>query len=535
MTEQLPDMTKVLVIDSVSENIKFLTTDLENDGYRVYSATKGKEGISLAQQNQPDVILLDLMTEDIFGFEICRALNNHQSTMDIPVIIISAREDIDDIIEALDIGAMDFIAKPFHYPIAAARIRSAIRIKKSQDKIKATNKALEIAREQALSSEKTKAIFLANMSHEIRTPLNGIIGMSSLLEETNLDAEQREFVETINSSSDLLMELVNNILDYTKFESKKMTIELIQFDLSEIIDEVHKVISSSFDNNKIQLIKDYDKKLPNEFIGCPTRLRQVLLNLLSNAVKFSEQGDIIAKVKLLSHSGKQNLIRIEIIDSGVGIEQEKLNRLFKPFSQIDESTTRLYGGSGLGLAICRETIELMEGKIGVQSELGKGSTFWFELTLDDARDSIPLQLQDTDIIINPKQLLEGKHLLLVEDNVTNQMLAKALIKPTAADVDIAENGKIAVDKFQNNDYDIILMDCQMPVMDGYEATKHIRNKDNANHDIIIIGVTANAMKTDREKCLSVGMNDYLSKPYNKNDFYKLLHYWLIVNRQNELN
>ncbi len=523
---------KILVIDPNAENVFALKSDLENDGYRVYSAQTGHDALAVVNSEAVDLILLDLMTEDIEGFELCRILLNSTTTSDIPLLLISAREDRDDVIKGLDLGALDYIAKPFHYPVVAARIRSAIRIKQSQDKIKQINQQLVSAKNKAQESERTKGMFLANMSHEIRTPLNGVLGMSTLLMDTTLNLEQEKYVEIINSSGSLLMELLNNILDYSKFEAGNVSLEHIDFNLPVLIADVYRIIELNLSNKNIQLDINYDPELPKYFVGCPTRFRQVFLNLVSNAVKFTESGTINTDVKYVSNHQGNYSIRLEISDTGVGIDDAYIEQLFQPFRQGDDSTNRLYGGTGLGLVICKEIITLMGGRMGVESTLGSGSTFWFELDLEKAvqqhhADAVNADSRD-DNSITIKDLLVNKRVLLVEDNKPNQIFVLALLKPSKAKVDIAENGKIALQMFDENNYDLILMDCQMPVMDGFEATKIIREKELKNNDSthnVIIAMTANTMPEDRKHCIDSGMDDYISKPYDKNDFFRVISHW----------
>ncbi len=516
---------KALVIDEIAENVRVLTEDLQSGGFEVISAANGLDGISLAKSEAPDIILLDLMMPDIDGFKICKILKDEHLTADIPIILISARDDTDDIIKGLDLGAVDYISKPFHFPIVAARVRAAVRLKHSKDEIKKINQSLEIARNEAQSSEKAKMLFLANMSHEIRTPLSGVLGMSSLLIETKLSEEQKIFVDTITSSGTLLMELINNVLDYSKFESKKISLEGISFNLSEMIEGIFNIVRHNLHDKPLRLIKKIDQRITNNLVGDPTRLRQILLNLMSNAVKFSRDGDIVVNVNLLKQSNDSCQLRFEVVDSGTGIDSEKIQYLFQPFSQADESTTRLFGGTGLGLAICKETIELMDGEIGVDSIKNEGSSFWFEIELP-----ISLRTDNTSSstdLLAIDNMLQGKHILLVEDDKTNQLFATALLNKTGADITVADNGQIALDNLSKSDFDIVLMDCQMPVMDGFETTRTIRNGETRNKEIAIIAMTANAMAGDKEGCIEAGMNDYLSKPFNKEEFFNMLHKWII--------
>ncbi len=360
-----------------------------------------------------------------------------------------------------------------------------------------------------------KSIFLATMSHEIRTPINGILGISGILQEKELGMETKDFINSINYSAKNLLLLVNDILDISKIEAGKLEIEKISFDLTELIIELEKNFIFSNVNKNIRF--DIEKpNFPFNLIGDQNRIRQVLTNFMSNATKFTESGTI--QLKLTEKMNKPNEINIlfEVIDKGIGISEENQKYLFKEYSQAESSTSRNYGGTGLGLSICKKLIELMEGKIGVKSELSKGSTFWFLLNFEiEAKHKIISNTYETN-----------SKILVAEDNVINQKIAVTFFKKLGFKIDIAYDGEQVLEKLDNENYDIIFMDCHMPNLDGYETTKILREK---NFNKPIIALTADNSNSERVKCLSVGMNDFLSKPFTEPEIKSILNKYLKLN------
>ncbi len=366
-------------------------------------------------------------------------------------------------------------------------------------------KQLEESRQKAEESLETRKLFLANISHEIRTPINAISGMSGILADTEISETQKQYVKAIQSSSKSLMVIVNDILDMSKLESGKFSAEFIPFDLRAILDPLYTTYLLRTDEKGIAFSVDYPSDMPKWLFGDPTRLGQILNNLISNAIKFTDKGKVTLKITF-DKKGKHNEFCFSVTDTGIGIDQEKLKTIFEFFSQEDNTITRRFGGTGLGLAISKSISELLGGEITVESEKNVGSTFKFSVTMPEASE----QLKNEANVAHSD--LKGKNVLIFEDNELNRFLAVTILKKWNANIHIAENGVEAVKAVSSLDIDIVLMDIQMPVMDGVAAAIAIRSELKSN--VPIIALTANALESEKEKCWQAGMNEYITKPYN---------------------
>jgi signal transduction histidine kinase len=573
--------------------MQLVKTVLEEDGYEVYCACSGEEAIETASLNHPDLILLDIIMPGINGYETCARIKKSKGVEEAPIIFMSVLGKTFNKVKAFESGAVDYVMKPIDTQELLSRVHTHLTIKRLQDELKDSNKNLEqrvrrrtaqlseanlqlkreiserrqaqeslkkahaelekkvadrtaelkSAKEKAEAASLAKGAFLANMSHEIRTPINGIIGFTYLIRNSDLSERQREQIKYIELSCEHLLSVINDILDLSKIEAGQLKLEQKEFHLPTMVQTVIETLTPNSREKKLALNCHIEPGVPQDLIGDPTRLRQILFNLIYNAIKFTGAGEVCLCCEEQDHTNQSVTLQFSVTDTGIGLTKEKFDRIFERFAQADMNVMSRHGGTGLGLSISKQLVELMGGRIWVDSVPEQGSQFNFTVKFSvnhkktsaiptavhpgDRRaaeriESLPGHHVDTPRIGTDTQDKQIRFLnahpldiLLVEDNDINRKMAANILEKMGQNVTTAANGAIALNMIKERKFDIVFMDVQMPVMDGMEATKRVRDWEQlSDGHLPIIAMTAHAMQGDSEKFLASGMSDYLSKPFD---------------------
>ncbi len=519
----------ILIVDDKIENLVAIEALLDRNDVNIISTTLPNEALRISWEKDIAIALVDVQMPEMDGFELVEILKSNPRTKDILVIFVTAISiETKYAVRGLNVGAVDYLYKPLNPYITSAKVDSFIQIVRAQREIKSKNIQLETyqkelirAKEEAEQGKRIKESFLANMSHEIRTPINGIIGLVNVLLQTQLNDSQKHTIELLKISSNSLLGIINDVLDLSKIEAGKFKIIRTETNLEELGNAVINLLSIVAKEKAIKLKLELDPQLPQQVMADSLRLNQILMNLIGNSIKFTNEGSVTLKIDVIDKKGNNMRIKFSVIDTGIGIAKENIDKVFEVFEQGSDQTTLKFGGTGLGLSIVKNLAKLKGGILNVESEINKGSTFSFTNWYEVVKSTKPKE--DASLKFNQFAPLNDLKILVAEDNPINKYLIEKLLKDWSVDVDIVENGKDAIDRLAEQNYDMILMDNYMPVMGGLQAIALIRQGEvPGKENIPIIIFSAAIMESDKVIALETGANEVLSKSFDPQLLYSTI-------------
>lgn len=518
--------TNILIVDDYKENIDALRGLIEADDVNIFSAMNGDEALAILAQHDFGLALFDVQLPVMTGFELARLVRGVKRHRNLPIIFVTALQENQSVLfEGYETGAVDLLFKPLDPHVVRTKVRVFVELSRQRIRLQEQVRELDDLKSAADAANLAKTQFLANMSHEIRTPLAAVMGFADLLSaEGYSEPEKCEFAEAVKRNGDLLLKLIDDILDLSKIESNRIEFDHIAFDLEDLLSDVDSTLSFRADQRGVRLSLTRPSGPLESYQSDPMRIKQVLLNVIGNAIKFSNKGHVDVCVTV-ENVGMSDLIKVIITDDGIGMSEEQVEKIFHPFVQADSSTSRHFGGSGLGLVISRKIARALCGDVRLlSSHPGEGSTFEVTFELQRADRALKVVGEPHDGFNIASVSIAGKRILAVDDSPDNLTLLQLLMRPTGANLSMVESGREALDKLKNEPFDLILMDIQMPEMDGHETMKKIRA---LGLDTPIIALTAHAAREEHERCRASGCGEVLTKPINRIDLVRKISQVLV--------
>lgn len=519
----------ILILDDKEENIISLHALLQDvEHINIISSTDPNEALKICWKDDISIALVDVQMPDINGFEFVSLLKSNPKTSHIMAIMVTAISKEDKyLLQGLESGAVDYLYKPLNPEITIAKVKSFVQQILIQQELIKKNKELEESRmellktkEEAIQARKSKEIFLANMSHEIRTPINGIMGIMHMFKSSELSNEQKDWLKRLDNASQSLLLIINDILDLSKIDSGMLKIEYEDFSLTKMIEDIERIFKIKANHKQLDFQIQVEKSVPQYIRYDSLRLQQIISNFISNSLKFTEKGSIDLIITEVEKRNNNHRLRFTVKDTGIGIKEGSVDKIFMAFEQADDGITKKFGGTGLGLAIVKRLANLLNGNIGAESVYGEGSSFYFEGWFESSSKEIEDKNKEVPTY-NSFPKFNDLRVLVAEDNDLNSFMLAHMLRSWNCEVDIVKNGQLALEKVEHNNYDLILMDTHMPIMSGFEAIKEIKNHSAPEkHGIPIITISASVLEHEQAAAYRAGADGVIGKPFDPIELYQ---------------